>query len=68
MELAAQSLESQTAMNPTRKLASGIMSALLCVQALLAATAIGAVIIKERPDTSRAAYRTAMAAETVVWR
>ncbi len=55
-------------MNPTRKLASGIMSALLCVQALLAATAIGAVIITDRPDTSPVAYRTAMTSDTIAWR
>ncbi len=61
-------LRKTTMTNPTRKLASGIMYALLCVQALLAVTALAAVLFKERPQAPHTTYLAAVTSEDVAWR
>lgn len=55
-------------MNSTKKLASAIMSALLCVQVLLAGAAITATLVKDRSQTSHPSYLTALASENVALR
>jgi hypothetical protein len=55
-------------MNSTKKLASGVMSGLLCVQALLAVAAIAATLLKERPHPLHSTYQTAMASDDLAWR
>jgi len=55
-------------MNSNRRLASGLMAALLCVQCLLAIAAVAAVALKDRPNTPQRAYQTAMASQDVAWR
>jgi len=55
-------------MNPTKRLASGIMTALLFTQASLAVLAITATIVKEWPETARPGYLMAMVADDVAWR
>jgi hypothetical protein len=55
-------------MNSTKKLASGVMSALLCVQALLAVVAVAVTLLKDRPHSLHITYQTAMASDDVAWR
>ena len=56
-------------MNSSKKLASGVMSALLCVQALLAVAAVAATLLKERPHPLHSTtYQTAMASDDLAWR
>ena len=55
-------------MNSTKKLASGIMSALLCVQALLALSAVAVIVVKERPHSQHPSYQTAMVSSDMAWR
>lgn len=55
-------------MTMTKKPVSRILSGLLWVQVLLAAVAVAAVIIKDRPGRHHASYLTAMTTPDIAWR